>query len=133
MSNLVDISNTIFVFGSNLDGIHGAGAALYAHKQRGAVWGHGEGLTGTCYALPTKGHKICYMSENEVQARCQRFLRFASGNPGATFQVTQVGCGLGGFTKQQIAPFFEYAPENCLFDTEWKEFLPDTARFWGTF
>lgn len=127
--------NMIFVFGSNLSGIHGAGAAKAALRQ-GAQWGIGEGLTGKCYALPTKGLNITFMSLEEVQVSIQKFTRFAYDNPGAHFMVTQVGCGLGGFTKEEIAPFFEYAAyegSNCFFDTEWKDLLPDTAKFWGTF
>jgi hypothetical protein len=127
--------NMIFVFGSNKSGIHGAGAAKAALK-RGAQWGVGEGLTGTCYALPTKGINITYISLDEVEEAVQRFMKFAHDNPGAHFMVTQVGCGLGGFTKEEIAPLFEHAAyegSNCFFDTKWKDLLPKTAKFWGTF
>jgi hypothetical protein len=126
----------IFVFGSNLSGIHGAGAARYAHKNLGAKWGCGIGLTGHCYALPTKGINITFMSLDEVRRSIQHFTSFAYQNQGADFKVTQVGCGLGGFRKEEIAPMFEYAAHemsNCYFDTAWKELLPENAKFWGTF
>ena len=126
----------IFVFGSNLSGIHGAGAADYALKQRGAKWGAGEGLMGTCYALPTKGLNISFMSLGDVYESIQRFLKYADDNLNATFMVTQVGCGLGGFTKEEIAPLFGQSAKegsNLRFDTEWKDLLPSTAQFWGTF
>lgn len=128
----------IFVFGSNLDGIHGAGAAKYANQKRGAKWGAGEGLMGTCYALPTKGHKISYMDLEDVVGYIENFCQFALTTPNASYMVTQVGCGLGGFTKQEIAPafaeFMNHHPHtNLFFDEEWKPYLPDTAQFWGTF
>lgn len=130
------LRNKIFVFGSNLSGIHGAGAANTALRERGAQWGIGEGLTGTAYALPTKGLNISFMSIDEVRLHIQTFAKFAYENPGAHFQVTQVGCGLGGFTKEEIAPLFVHCAHeesNCYFDTAWKPLLPDTAKFWGTF
>lgn len=125
--------NMIFVFGSNLDGIHGAGAAKTALRERGATWAAGEGLMGTSYALPTKGHKISYMSLEDVKLHVQRFLDHAHANPYATYMVTQVGCGLGGFTKEEIAPLFASAPANCRFDKEWSKLLPRNVKFWGTF
>ena len=111
----------IFVFGSNLSGIHGAGAARHARLERGAEPGVGEGMTGSCYALPTKGFKLKEMTIQEVQTSVETFLQFAHDNPEITFQVTQVGCGLGGFSRDDIAPMFEYAPENCYFDRMWKK------------
>ena len=122
----------IFVFGSNKSGIHGAGAAKHAHKNLGAVWGVGEGLTGECYALPTKGKNIEFIPLTEVREAIDRFLQVAT-HTDEDYQVTQVGCGLGGFTSEQIAPFFRDAPDNCLFDEAWREFLGDDKRYWGTF
>jgi hypothetical protein len=129
----IDTSKMIFVFGSNRSGIHGAGAARHAHLHRGAEWGVGEGPTGTCYALPTKGYRITEISLDDVNAHVQNFISYARENDLLDFQVTQVGCGLGGFTKEDIAPLFEFAPLNCYFDTAWKNYLPDGFMFWGTF
>lgn len=126
----------IFVFGSNLSGIHGGGAAAYAQQHLGAKWGIGEGLMGNCYALPTKGINITFMTLAEVTESVKRFAEFAASRPETKFKVTQVGCGLGGFTKEDIAPLFygmAHDDSNCYFDTEWKSLLPSTAKFWGTF
>lgn len=129
----------IFVFGSNKSGIHGAGAAKFAHKKYNAKWGVGEGITGgpgtMCYALPTKGFKIEFIPLEEVQHSVNRFIEAAEywALRSAEFQVTQVGCGLGGFTKEEIAPLFKAAPDNCLFDDEWKPILGDRFRYWGTY
>jgi len=126
----------IFVFGSNKAGIHGAGAAKYAHQHLGAKWGIGEGLTGDTYALPTKGYKIERISILEIKHSIDRFINFATENPNDLFQVTRVGCGLGGKKDAYIAPLFRSAPDNCLFDEFWKPWLDkfDTKRkYWGTF
>lgn len=123
----------IFVFGSNKSGIHGAGAAKHAHKNLSASWGIGEGLTGSCYALPTKGYDIEFIPLEQVKEAVDRFIGVAKHYDITDFQVTQVGCGLGGFTKEQIAPLFEDAPDNCLFDEEWREILGDERRYWGSF
>ena len=128
-----DTSNMIFVFGSNRSGIHEAGAARFAAVHKGAEYGVGEGPTGACYALPTKGYNITPISLDEVNVHVQKFIAYARENNQLDFQVTQVGCGLGGFTKEDIAPLFEFAPLNCYFDTAWKNLLPEGSMFWGTF
>lgn len=120
------------VFGSNKDGNNAGGSARYAHIELGAKIGVAEGLTGEAYALPTVGHGFRKMSLNEVKYYVGSFLIFAAENRDLEFQVTRVGCGIAGFTDEQIAPLFTLAPSNCLFDTAWKQFLPN-ARFWGTY
>jgi len=122
----------IFVFGSNESGIHGAGAAAYAYKNRKAVWGVGYGQTGQAFAIPTKDKQIQTLPLSTVQEYVDRFLDHARQNSHIEFQVTRIGCGLAGFTDEEIAPLFAAAPPNCLFDEGWKPFLP-TQRFWGTF
>jgi hypothetical protein len=131
----VKLEDMIFVFGSNLDGIHGAGAARYAAVHRGAEYGIGEGLTGSAYALPTKGHNLSYMDLKTIRGHVDNFLHFAFNNPHMTFQVTQVGCGLSGWLPQDIAPMFigiTNEGSNCLFDTKWRSYLQNSALFWGT-
>jgi hypothetical protein len=126
----------IFVFGSNRSGIHGAGAAKTALEKHGAIWGIGEGLAGSSYALPTKGFKIEKISILEVQNHVDNFLEFAVVHPNAEFQVTRVGCGLGGHKDADIAPLFREATNNCLFDEYWKPWLDTKSvkrRYWGTF
>lgn len=121
----------IFVFGSNLSGIHGAGAARYAHQKLGAKWLVGRGLTGQCYALPTKDHRIRTRSIQDVRNEVMMFIQYAEKHPELEFKVTRVGCGLAGFKDEEIAPLFADAPDNCYFDTKWKPWLPDHV-YWGT-
>lgn len=102
----------IFVFGSNLAGIHGAGAARCAHKEHGAMFGVGEGLTGNSYALPTCDHNVRPLPLAAIAKHVTLFLDYARQNPHLSFQVTRVGCGLAGYDDSQIAPLFLCAPDN---------------------
>lgn len=129
----IDLNTAIFVFGSNRSGIHGAGAARTAYLHYNAQIGIGEGLTGRSYALPTVGYGIKPINLDAVQDHVLNFIEFARKRPDLTFQVTQVGCGLGGFSKQDIAPMFEMHPDNCWFDSQWKNFIRPHTKFWGTF
>jgi hypothetical protein len=108
----------IFVFGSNLAGIHGAGAAKQARNQFGAEMGVGEGLTGQCYALPTLDTDLEQRSLEHIQASVERFFQQARNWRHKTFLVTPVGCGLAGFNPEQIAPLFKHAPPNCILPEE---------------
>lgn len=121
----------VFVFGSNEAGIHGAGAAAYAHKQEGAVWGKGVGHYGNSYAIPTKDLKIQTLGLRTINVYVMNFIEYARKHPELEFKVTQIGCGLAGLRPKDIAPMFKDAPSNCLFDTDWKLWLGDTARYWG--
>lgn len=96
----------IFVFGSNLAGRHGAGAALTAKMHFGAEQGVGEGHTGRTYALPTCGEKIKTLSLEEIQFHVNRFEIYAQQHPELTFLVTEVACGLAGHKVEDIAPLF---------------------------
>ncbi len=111
---------TIFVFGSNLAGRHGKGAALTARQQYGAAYGVGEGPTGQAYALPTKDRDLRTLPLPHIGQAVQRFLRYAAAHPELTFQVTRIGCGLAGYTDDQIAPMFQAAPANCLLPAGWR-------------
>ena len=93
--------NEIFVFGSNLAGAHGGGAAWLAFKQFGAVWGEGVGMYGQTYAIPTMQGGV-----ETIKPYVDDFIRFAKEHPGLTFLVTRIGCGIGGFRDEQIAPLF---------------------------
>ena len=126
-----DTSKMCFVFGSNLAGIHGAGAARFAEAVHGAVRGQGLGHHGNSYALPTKDRRIQTMSTTAIRIFVGDFMKYARANPTLTFQVTQIGCGLAGYTAQQIAPMFREAPINCQFDLAWKPFLGDGFTYWG--
>lgn len=101
----------IFVFGSNRQGIHGAGAALEARQRYGAILGQPEGLQGDSYAIVTKELRPDQppVTLEEVQRGVTNFLNFARAHPELWFYVTPVGTGLAGFTMDQIAPMFESA------------------------
>ncbi len=92
----------IFVFGSNLAGRHGKGAALHARTCWGAKHGIGEGLTGESYAIPTKDENLHSRSLEEVGASILRFHKFTLANPSYLFLLTPIGCGLAGFNKKEI-------------------------------
>lgn len=91
----------IFVFGSNLAGHHGGGAALLAWRKWGAVWGQGVGLQGQTYGIPTM-----HGGPEAIRPYVDEFVDFARRHPELIFLVTEVGCGIAGFTPAQIAPLF---------------------------
>ena len=95
--------NEIFVFGSNLSGFHGGGAAALAMKW-GAVWGQGTGLQGQTYAIPTMQGGV-----ETIKPYVDEFLNFAKAHPELKFLVTEIGCGIAGFTVEEIAPLFKPA------------------------
>lgn len=95
--------NEIFVFGSNIQGSHGGGAAWYAYKQFGAEWGVGEGLTGRTYALPTME------GPTSLKHAVDNFIACAKQHPELTFLVTAVGCGIAGYRPDEVAPLFKEA------------------------
>ena len=107
----------VFVFGSNLAGMHGGGAARLARIRWGAVMGQGVGLQGRTYAIPTMQG-----GPETIKPYVDEFIAFAKAHPGLRFLVTEIGCGIAGFTPSQIAPLFAGAADvpNIL--------LP--ARFW---
>ncbi|WP_218138672.1 A1S_2505 family phage non-structural protein [Bizionia paragorgiae] len=108
--------NEIFVFGSNLDGLHGGGAAAVARKW-GAIWGQGVGLQGQTYAIPTMQGGV-----ETIEPYVDEFLTFAKSRPNLKFLVTEIGCGIAGFTVEQIAPLFK----NSLDENIENIFLPES-------
>lgn len=109
----------VFVFGSNLPGLHGRGAAKFAVQHFGAVYGQGEGHQGNSYAIPTKKRWNKALQLSDVRKHVERFIHFARSNPDLQFFITRVGCGLAGFTDSQIAPLFREAPDNCELPHGW--------------
>ena len=91
----------VFVFGSNLQGQHAGGAAVIAEQKFGAVWGEGVGLHGQTYAIPTMHGGI-----EEIKPYVDEFIEFAKQNPNLKFLVTRIGCGIAGFTEEEMAPLF---------------------------
>ena len=98
--------NEIFVFGSNLDGMHGGGAARVAYNKFGAIWGQGVGLQGQSYAIPTMHGGV-----NVIKPYVDEFIDFAKSHTELKFLVTRIGCGIAGFTDEEIAPLFKEAIE----------------------
>lgn len=116
----------IFVFGSNIAGHHGAGAAKAALELHHAKYGQGMGLQGSSYGIPTKNEHIETLPLIEIQWHVNIFKAFAARNRDSyKFQVTRIGCGLAGYTDWQIAPMFEGAPRNCHMPPEWQKYFPE--------
>jgi hypothetical protein len=118
---MTDINKTdIFVFGSNLAGRHGKGAALFAKNHRGAIYGKGIGLQGESYAIPTKDAKLKTLTLIDIQKYIIDFIEFARENQNMNFKVTPIGCGLAGYKPCDIAPLFdvENLPDNILLPYE---------------
>lgn len=97
--------NQIFVFGSNLAGRHGLGAAKTA-LGFGAIYGKGHGLVGRTYAIPTKDGMLNTLPIESIQFYVNNFIKYAFDNFYLTFLVTKIGCGLASYTEEQIAPMF---------------------------
>ncbi|WP_273388702.1 hypothetical protein [Barnesiella viscericola] len=91
----------VFVFGSNLAGMHGGGAARVAMQRFGAVWGQGVGLQGQSYAIPTMQGGV-----ETIRPYVDEFIAFARSHPELCFYVTRIGCGIAGFQDCEIAPLF---------------------------
>jgi hypothetical protein len=96
-------ANQVFVFGSNANGWHGGGAARTAHEKFGAVWGEGHGHHGQSYAIDTMS------GLPTLAAEVATFLDYARAHPELEFLVTEIGCGIAGYTPVQIAPLFRAA------------------------
>ena len=113
-------TDPVFVFGSNLAGRHGKGAALWARHHRGAIYGQGVGPQGNAYALPTKDHQLRVLPLSVIQGYVREFLDHAKRRSDIRFELTPIGCGLAGYRPDQIAPMFADAPANVI--------LPDVFR-----
>ena len=112
-------SSEVFVFGSNLQGYHGGGAARTAMDKFGAEWGVGVGPTGRCYAIPTMQGGV-----DTIRPYVDKFIAYAKQHPEQHFLVTRIGCGIAGFSPDEIAPLFADAAEVeniSLPDDFWEE------------
>ena len=98
--------NEIFVFGSNLKGMHGGGAARIAYDKFGAIWGQGVGLQGQSYGIPTMHGGL-----NVIKPYIDEFIDFAKSHHELKFLVTRIGCGIAGFSDEEMAPLFKDAIE----------------------
>lgn len=113
----------IFVFGSNLAGIHGAGSAKAAYLKHGATYGVGSGPTGSSYAIPTKDHEIRTMRLDRIRPYVMEFLDYAKRHPELEFDVVKIGCGLAGFKDEHIAPMFRGHPSNVHLHEDWRKYV----------
>lgn len=112
--------NEIFVFGSNLKGVHAGGAAHQGHEDFRAGWGIGEGLTGQCYALPTLDENMQKFSHEEMLSIVSAFYRCARAHPELTFLLTKVGCGIAGYLESYMKSLFANAPANVIKPEDWR-------------
>lgn len=96
----------VFVFGSNLEGRHAGGAARAAYDHFGAIWGQGVGIQGQSYAIPTMHGGV-----DEIKPYVDDFIEYAKEHPEKKFLVTPIGCGIAGFTPEEIAPLFAGAKD----------------------
>ena len=110
--------NEIFVFGSNLRGAHLGGAARVAHRKFGAIMGQGVGLQGQSYAIPTMQGGV-----ETIKPYVDKFIAFAKEHSELTFLVTRIGCGIAGFTDEEMAPLFSEAKdlENVVLPEGWSD------------
>ena len=112
--------NEIFVFGSNLAGAHDGGAARLAYNRFGAIWGQGVGLQGQSYAIPTMQGGV-----ETIKPYVDEFIAFAKQHQELKFLVTKIGCGIAGFTIDEIAPLFKDAidVENVILPKEFDDIV----------
>ncbi len=110
----------VFVFGSNLAGHHGGGAARAALNKFGAIWGQGVGLQGQSYAIPTMQGGV-----ETIRPYVDEFIEFARQHPALKFYVTRIGCGIAGFRDEEIAPLFADAAgvENIILPKSFADLL----------
>ena len=94
----------VFVFGSNLEGFHGGGAARAAYNKFGAIWGQGVGMQGQSYAIPTMPGGV-----ETIAPYVDEFIEYAKNHPEKRFLVTEIGCGIAGFAPEEMAPLFAKA------------------------
>jgi len=113
--------NMIFVFGSNLAGRHGKGAAKFAAENYGAEYGVGEGVTGLAYAIPTKGRNLEVLSLDDIAASVASFIDHAKGTPNVNYLLTPIGTGLAGHSKRDIWSILKRVgvPDNVILSNSW--------------
>jgi hypothetical protein len=123
--NIVNLDeNEIFVFGSNEAGIHGAGAARIAFLKFGAEMGLGNGLSGNSYAIPTKDRNVETLPLDKVKSYIDEFIGFVLKHQNLTFYLTKIGCGLAGFTIEEIKNIFWEVIEEYRTESSKEQYLP---------
>ncbi len=115
-------AGAVFVFGSNLAGIHGAGSALRAAREYGAKRGVCAGPTGRAYAIPTQDERLKTLPLHRLRDHVAGFVQYAVANPDRRFHVVRIGCGLAGCTDDEIAPMFRGVPSTCDLPYGWLDY-----------
>ena len=120
--------NEVFVFGSNLSGSHGGGAALIAYRKFGAIWGQGVGLQGQSYGIPTMQGGV-----ETIKPYVDEFIDFAKAHSELKFLVTRIGCGIAGFRDEEIARLFAraYDIQNVILPEDFVEAMRKDSNFPG--
>lgn len=128
MTQTLTLAEPVFVFGSNLAGRHGAGAAREAAAHYGARYGEGVGAHGRSYAIPTKDRFIRTLPLDAIRPHVATFIEYAAAHPEKDFLITPLGTGLAGYSASEIAPMFRGAPDNCRLPGAWLPVLgiPET-------
>ena len=112
--------NEYFVFGSNLAGFHGGGAAKYAVEHFEAEENVGEGITGKCYAFPTLDENLQKRSHEDLLESCYRFFKTARENTDKIFLMTAVGTGIANYSREYMIDLFANPPANVVLPEEWR-------------
>lgn len=135
--NTINLRKQIFVFGSNLRGIHGIGSAKHAKEAYHAQTGVGEGRTGDSYAIPTRdcyrpkgSDKLVFITLEleQIKKSVDKFIQYAIENPNLDFRIVEIGCGKAGYKPSDIIPFFKNIPTNCYLPETWKEIITSENR-----
>lgn len=111
--------NQLFVFGSNIAGMHAGGAARQAKEMFGAEEGIGEGMTGSCYAFPTLGRELSRRSHADLELSVAKLYLCCLDNPDKEFLLTRVGCGIAGYGESYMMGMFGDPPENLILPSGW--------------
>jgi hypothetical protein len=140
--NIEPEENTIFVFGSNPEGRHGAGSAKVAKEKFGAVYGIGEGLQGNSYAIPTKDLRIPgtrSISKSDIVRNIQKLYDLARIMPEKNFKVAYRTKfdekSLNGYTGEEMVQMFSMypVPNNIYFSEEWHDIFCQMHNYDGTY
>ena len=126
MTNLSTSHFPVFVFGSNLAGRHGKGAAKFAQQNCGAIYGRAEGRQGNSYAIPTKTKNLGFMKWEEIDPAIERFCAYARKHEDEFFQLTPIGCGLAGHSIKSLISSLKThkVPNNVFLTSSWLDHFP---------
>jgi hypothetical protein len=119
--------DTVFVFGSNLAGIHDSGAARVAAQHFAAVNGVGRGWAGQSFAIPTLNEHIQQMPLSQIEHYVDDFKIYAKNHPKVKYFLTALGCGIAGYKVSEIAPLFKGIHSNVIFPESFRPYIEDDA------